>query len=201
MLQVIRLVSPGRVDKFIAFNELPRRFLTGVRKRDESATRGLRDFLKEKGSIERKVNKVKGFDHEGYDDVEFSFPFTYFLEYQMVNADKDKWIDIVSYLRRVVDPNVRLMDHIEDMAKPCANDSYTEFSLEGSEIPVIPVPPEFTKPIEPFKGIVVKDLDVLKGGDLPIIERAEKEAETVVVQELKRKRGRPKKVLSEALNA
>lgn len=187
MLQVIRLVTPGKVDKMIAFNELPKRFLVGVRKRDESATRPLREFLKQNKCIDRKINKFTDTDSKEVSNVEYEFPFTYYLEFQMVNADKDKWGEIVSYVRRVVDPTVRLMDKIEDMAAPCAPDSYSEFTLEAQDIPVILIPKELIKPSVSEKVL-----------ESPVVEKAEEEADSVKVDELMKRRGRPKKVSVEA---
>lgn len=184
MLQVIRLVTPGRVDSLIAFDALPKRFLVGVKKRDESGTLMLREWLKQRGCIETRVNEVRNHETEKLEKVEYHYPFTYFLDYTTVNADKEKWLDIVSYVRRAVSPSVRLLDKIEDMAKKAAIDSHQEFSLEPQDIPVIPIPSELVTPqVSP------------KVFEEPVVERAEVVADREQVETIKKKRGRPKKVV------
>jgi len=183
VLQVIRLVTPGRVDSLIAFDALPKRFLVGVKKRDESGTLMLREWLKQQGCVETRVSQVVDPETGDKVKVEYRYPFTYTLEYATVNADKEKWLDIVSYVRRAVDPSFRLLDKIELMARQAAVDSYQEFSLEPADIPVIPVPSEIVKP-----SISARTLEA------PVVERAEEIAEKEEVEILKKKRGRPKKV-------
>lgn len=184
MLQVIRLVTPGRVDSLIAFDALPKRFLSGVKKRDESGTLMLRDWLKQNGCVDVRITKTKDPETGELVDVEYKYPFTYSLDYVTVNAEKEKWLDIVSYVRRVIDPSVRLLDRIEMMARPAAIDSYQEFSLEPKDIPVIPIAAEIQKPVVSARTL-----------EAPVIEQAEKIAEKEEIEVLKKKRGRPKKAV------
>jgi hypothetical protein len=173
----------------IAFDELPKRLLAGIRKRDESATRGLREFLKSNKCLDKRITQWKNPETGQIEMIESFYPFTYQLEPKTINADGEKWQEIESYVRRVVDPNVRLMDRIENMAIDMAVDSYSEMNLEPENIPVIPIRPEIVSP----KSVPVYEA--------PIVEKAEKEAEKVVVEEIKKKRGRPRKILEVAGNA
>lgn len=112
-MQVFRLVQPGVVDKLIAFDELPASLTKGVLKRVASGLpRHWKDFA----------------------------PEFFVLDYISTNQDKERWAQISSHVRRAVDPSVRLMDKLEDMAVPMAPNSKDAMELEPEQVPVIPLP-------------------------------------------------------------
>lgn len=138
-MQVFKLVYSGLPDKVIAFDSLPPDLLVGV-----------------------KRAPIKGFPRHwsrwferdlGLDLQKEPRPF-YFLDYQMINADKHRWQEIVGYVKRMAPTEFRLLDKIEDMAAPLAKDSYAELSLDPEDIPVIPltkIEVPVTPPPEPLR--------------------------------------------------
>jgi hypothetical protein len=147
-MQVFKLVRPGFVDRVLAFDELPATVMRGVRRGPIAGfPRHWRDFM-----------GVKHGDTT-------AMPF-YILDYITMNSDKEKWQEISSYVKRNVEPTVRMLDKLEAMAAPLATDSYSDLTLEPEDVPVIPLP---KKP----EGTTEDEVD---------------EVET------KRKRGRPAKV-------
>lgn len=164
-MQVIRLIESGYVDKIIAFDELPKRMLAGV------PTKSLAGFpkywstwMRENGS----EHEVERWNPVSKSKDKFMETFTYVLDYKDINNDKEKWSEINTYVRRVVDLSVRLKDKLEDMAAPLAADSYTELTLDVEDIPVIKINTEAPK---------VEEKEALAGP---------------------KRRGRPKKVAVEA---
>jgi hypothetical protein len=128
-MQVFKLVKPGYVDRLIAFNELPETMMRGIRRGTIAGwPRHWRDFM----------GVPQG------DQV--TMPF-YILDYITINADKEKWQEIVSYVKRNVDPSVRLLDKMEAMAVAAAQDSYSDLSIEPEDLPIIPLP-EKSAPVE-----------------------------------------------------
>lgn len=117
-MQVLRLVEGGVVDKLIAFDSLPERFFKNVEKTDVRLYGLPRHWAK------------------------FS-SHHYVLEYKMVNKDKETWQAMTNFLKQVVDKTFRLMDKIEDMALPMANNSKESVGIEPEEIPIVPIPVEF----------------------------------------------------------
>lgn len=177
-MQVFRLVNGGFVDKMIAFDSLPHRLISGIRSKNcEGLPRYWATWLKEKGSIRDVVRT------ETKKDAQLNYHFTYtkigdepcmfVLDYKDINNDKEKWQEIVNYVRRTVDKTVRLMDKLEDMAIPMAPDSYVSITLEPEDIPVIPVPAEFIEHHDP--------VEIIKPGE-------------ELMEPVRRKPGRPKKV-------
>lgn len=126
-MQVFKLVKAGSVDRLIGFDSLPENVLSGVRRGTIAGwPREWRDFL----SVKREDVNAEPF---------------YILEYVTRNADREKWQEISSYVKRNVDPSVRLLDKIEAMAKPAATDSYTDVNLEPEDLVVIPFPAKAPK--------------------------------------------------------
>ncbi len=121
-MQIFKLVRGGQVDQVLGFDELPEAILSGVRRGPIAGfSRAWRDFMGVK-----------------WDD-KAAQPF-YILEYISKNADREKWQEISSYVKRNVEPSVRLLDKIEAMAVKLAPDSYTDVTLEPEEVPIIPFP-------------------------------------------------------------
>lgn len=111
-MQVFRLVQAGVVDKVIAFDELPKDLIQGINQREPS---GLPRHWKE-----------------------FA-PFFFILDYVGTNNDKERWAKISSYVRRTVDTSFRILDRLEDMAKPMAPNSKDALDLEPEDVVVIPL--------------------------------------------------------------
>ena len=173
-MHVFRLVDGGRVDKMIAFDSLPKRLLTGIKKKDlDGYPRYWKAWLKDNNS----VHKVKRWNPEMEKFDEVSETFTYMLDYKLINEDTQKWQAITNYVRKAVDLSVRLMDKIEDMAIPVAKDATSELSIEPEMVPIIPIPLEAGER-EPAPKIIVP--------------------ESVAVEAEPKRRGRPKKEVVEA---
>lgn len=149
-MQVFRLVQGGKVDKVIAFDELPKRLLKGVEMHLASGLpRHWRDFIgkvkkhtpavPDKNPVTGKVEMVGERTDEG--------PYCYVLEYKEINKDKERWEEICNFVRRTVSLQFRLMDKIEDMALSFAPDAASELKLEPEELEqngaIIPIPEEF----------------------------------------------------------
>lgn len=66
----------------------------------------------------------------------------YILEYQDVNADKEKWRAISEFVRMNAGPEVRLKEKLESMAIALADNCKDPLSVEPEEVPVIPLPEE-----------------------------------------------------------
>lgn len=184
-MQVFKLVNGGFVDKVIAFNSLPTRFLAGIRTRDVSGMpRYWAKWLSESGSVrdvmQTETEVLADRNLRVTKNKAGTEPCFFILEYKDLNADKEKWQEICNYVRRVVDVKVRLLDHLEDMAKKMANDSYSQLDLEPEDVTVIEVPDEEEK---------ISDTDIVKSTEQIMTMTGEIPA---------KRRGRPKKVAVEA---
>jgi hypothetical protein len=121
-MQIFRLVVAGTVDRVLGFDSLPESILTGVRRGPASGfPRHWREFL----GVKHGDTKAEPF---------------FILDYSSRNADKEKWQEISSYVKRNVDPSVRLLDKLEAMAEPLAQDTQSDLTLEPEEVPMIPLP-------------------------------------------------------------
>lgn len=181
-MNVFRLVNGGAVDKIIAFDTLPKRLTVGIRTKPmDGFPRFWHRWLIENGSTQ----PVSVHNPETGMRDQMEQPCTYILEYKMVNADIQKWQEITNYVRKAVDLSVRLMDRIEDMAKPFAKDSTSELSLEPEEILIIPIPAE-----NKIIAVPVKETVIVRSVESKVPMMAEEAAVPVK----KNKGGRPKKV-------
>lgn len=179
-MNVFRLVNGGTVDKIIAFDSLPKRLTFGIRTKPmDGFPRFWHRWLMENKSTE----VVSVFNPETSMKEQKEQPCTFLLEYKMVNADIQKWQEITNYVRKAVDLSVRLMDKIEDMAKPFAKDSTSELSLEPEEVLIIPIPQEIKK-LEDSK----EETMIVRSPEAKVPAMAEELAIPV-----KKKMGRPKK--------
>lgn len=179
-MNVFRLVNGGTVDKIIAFDSLPKRLTFGIRTKPmDGFPRFWHRWLIENGSTQ----PISVLNHETGVREQMEQPCTFLLEYKVVNADIQRWQEITNYVRKAVDLSVRLMDRIEDMAKPFSKDSVSELSLEPEEVPIVPIPSEVK--------IVV---------EAPRIARVEQDKAPVMAEEsavpFKKKAGRPRKVVA-----
>lgn len=121
MLQVFRLVDPGRVDRVLAFDSLPVSMLTGIKR---GPCNGLPSNWYVYLGVKRGDNNTQPF---------------YVLDFRTLNKDKEKWQEINNYVRRSTDKNFRLLDNLYDMAKPMAPDSHSSLELDPDDVLVIPV--------------------------------------------------------------
>lgn len=173
-MQVMRLVNGGEPDRIIAFDSLPKRLVSGLKTKDMAGfPRYWLAWMKDNGSVQ----EVGRWNAEYQRVDKFIQPFTYVLDYKLVNSDKERWQEIGVYVRRAVDLKVRLTDRLEEMAKPLAKDAYTELALDPEDIPIIPVPSELVEAPEPTSIITPE--------------------ETIEIAP-KKKAGRPKKIAVEA---
>lgn len=166
-MQIFRIVKGGFVDKVIGFNSLPKSILTGIKK---GTTAGFPRHWKtwfETEAIDEHAKKGE------------LNPF-YILDYIAINADKEKWQEINSYVRRTVDPSFRLLDKLEDMCIPLAADPRTELNIDPENIAIIPIPEEKSDEVpEVSNASDLKDLIKKKGRPRRI--KAEVKQEPVAV--------------------
>jgi len=121
-MQIFKLIKPGVVDSVIGFDALPESLLTGIRRGPINGwPRAWYEFLK----VDRANTAANPF---------------YVLDYITRNADKEKWQEVSSFVKRNVDPATRLLDKIEAMAKPVAIDAHSDLNLEPEDVPMIPFP-------------------------------------------------------------
>lgn len=144
-MQVIRLM--GMPDKVIAFDELPMDLLDGLEMQDESKMpRHWRDFF----GVREKITQIKPYVDPmtrqvvQCEPIVQKGPFTWLIDWE-VNHDKDRWQEISSYVRRNAPRDFRLLDKLEDMAKPFANDAHSEITLEPEAVLIIPLPKNVEK--------------------------------------------------------
>jgi len=139
MKQVLRLM--GMPDKMIAFDELPADLLKDLEMQDEKAMpRYWREWIgKRTRTIEikpyvdtmtRQLIKCAPLVEEG--------PFTWTVDWE-INSQKDAWSAIQSYVRQNVADGFRLLDRLEDMAKPLAPSVNEQITLEPEDIVIIPL--------------------------------------------------------------
>jgi hypothetical protein len=185
-MQVFRLVNQGSVDKVIAFDSLPTDLLKTVRTRDIAGLpRYWGRWLTENGCtrpvFETGTEVLPDRNLKVTQTPIGTEPCFYLLDYVTLNADKEKWQEISDYLRRNVDPSVRLKDRIENDARPMAKDCYSELSLDPEDIPVIKVDSNVVR--------VKEDSEIVGQTESLMTPTGE-----IVAP---KKRGRPKKIAAE----
>lgn len=183
-MQCFKLANGGFVDKVIVFDELPERLVKGVRTREAAGfPRAWAKWLVSIGSTrtvfktDTSVDLARNwtFKHTPIGEE----PCFFVLEYQDINADKQRWHEICDYLRANVGPEVRLKEKIDEMALVLASTPTAPLEVECEDIPVIVVPLE--------AAVAPADHEVIR------------QDEQIIVQEAApKKRGRPKKVAVEA---
>ena len=123
-MQVFKLVLPGMCDRIIAFNQLPKDLYQGLKR---GPVDGLPRYWRRWFEQDLK-----------HDFKKEPMPF-YVLDYMFVNSDKEKWGMITEYARKMCPDDFRLMDKLEEMAKPLAVNPQAEVSLEPEDVPVVPL--------------------------------------------------------------
>lgn len=138
-MQIVRLM--GMPDKIIGFDELPEDLLETIEMRTQvSAPRHWREFM----GVREKKTKVQPFVDPmtrqlvKCDPITEKGPFAWVIDWE-INQDKDVWQNISNYVRRNAPESFRLLDKIEDMAKPLATSVSGEWSLEPEDMIVIPL--------------------------------------------------------------
>lgn len=139
MKQVFRLM--GMPDKVIAFDELPEDLVKGLELLDCSALpRYWREFI---GMREQRIKIKPELDPITRQMITFpelieKAPYAYLIDWE-INKDKEIWGQIQNYVKRNAPKDFRLMEKLEDMAKPMAADAHSELSLEPEDVVVIPL--------------------------------------------------------------
>lgn len=157
-MQIIRLMA--RPDKVIGFDELPYDLIKDIELCDESKMpRHWRDFI---GLRERTIQIKPYMDTMlnrmvSAPPIKETRPFTYLLD-RTINKDKEIWALITSYVRRNTPREFRLLDNLEDMAKPLAVDVHSEISLEPEDMIIIPLIKQEEEP-ESYKTTVSETKD------------------------------------------
>jgi hypothetical protein len=137
----------GMPDKVIAFDELPEDLLEGLEMLDQSKMpRHWRDFM----GVREKLITIKPYvDPMTRQLVQCEpliqkGPFAWVIDWE-VNHDKERWQEISNFVRRNCPKDFRLLDSLEDMAKPLAPNPNSEITLEPEEVIVIPLPKNVEK--------------------------------------------------------
>lgn len=142
-MQVFRLM--GMPDKVIAFDELPARFLEGL---EISRPDGLpRDWKRWLPSIKKVIALLPERDpYTGqmrrFEPVTEDGPGFYLVD-ETLNHDYERWQEISNFVKQSAPRDFRLLDKLEDMAKPMADDIRSEMKLETEAVLVIPILPEY----------------------------------------------------------
>lgn len=145
MLKVFRFM--GMPDKVLAFENLPESYSKPFELcRADGFPRHWKEWM---GKVDKKTpippekdlltGQVRRFDPIVEQDS-----FFYLVDWNL-KQNEEKWQELTDYVRRSVDKEVRLMDKLEDMAKPLARDKSEGVSLEPEEVPVIQLPAEEQK--------------------------------------------------------
>lgn len=150
MMQVFRLM--GMPDKVIAFDELPPDLLTGLEMYSQAKMpRHWRDFM---GNREKLVEIKPYFDPltrqwVKCDPIVQKGPFAWVIDWE-VNNDRERWQEIASFVRRNCPKDFRLLDKLEDMAKPLAQNVSSEITLEPEDVVIIPILKDIQRDEEPM---------------------------------------------------
>lgn len=139
MKQIIRLI--GMPDKMIGFDELPEDLLNDLEMQNEKALpRYWRDWL---GTRKRTI-KIKSYVDPMTRKLIECAPiveegaYTWTVDWE-INSNQEAWSKIVSYVRQNVQEGFRLLDRLEDMAKPMAPNVSESITLEPEDIVIIPL--------------------------------------------------------------
>lgn len=139
MKQVLRLI--GMPDKMIGFDELPEDLLKDLDMQDEKALpRYWREWI---GTRERTIHIKPYVDPMTRQLIKCaplieSGPYVWTVDWE-INAQKDAWSAICAYVRQNVKDGFRLLDRLEDMAKPLAPNVSEQITLEPEDIIIIPI--------------------------------------------------------------
>lgn len=142
MRQMIRLV--GMPDKVIAFDELPADLLKDLDMQNEKA---LPRYWREYIGVRKRVIEIKSYVDPmtrqliKCDPLIEEGPFSWVVDWEN-NNHREAWSRIVAYVRANVDKEFRLLDRIEDMAKPLAPNVSEQITLEPEDVIVIPLTKE-----------------------------------------------------------
>lgn len=147
MRQVFKLMDMP--DRVIAFDSLPEELLAGIELVDCSKlNKEWREFVgyREKKTIIRPEMDPITKQYNKAEPLIEKKPFAYLIDREL-NADKDRWAEILTYVRRHAPMSwtqsnghpQRLMDDIEKMAKPIARDVHSDPDLEVEDVIVIPL--------------------------------------------------------------
>lgn len=132
----------GMPDKVLAFDELPESMLGLFEMcKAEGFPRHWKKWLGTKKKI-TQIPPEKDFLTGGvrrYDPIVEEDSYFYLVDYN-VKPVEEKWQEVCDYVRAHVDKEVRLMDRLDDMAKPLAPDKISAISLEPEDVIVIPLP-------------------------------------------------------------
>lgn len=140
MKQVIRLM--GMPDKIIAFDELPEDLLAELEMQNEQLS--MPRYWREWVGTRKRVVKIKSYvDPMTRQLIQCAplveeGPFTWTVDWE-INSQKDAWSKIVSYVRQNVQEGFRLLDNLEEMAKPFAPNVYEQITIEPEDVVVIPL--------------------------------------------------------------
>lgn len=141
-MQCFRLMNMP--DRVIAFDELPENVVRGFELcRADGFPRHWKDWLGKKKKVtnvppekDQLTGQVRRFDPIVEED------FFFYLVDWTIGTDEERWVELCSYVKANAPKDFRLLDKIEDMAKPLAPNKTDGVSLEPEEVTVIPIPKE-----------------------------------------------------------
>jgi len=142
-MQVFRMMDLP--DKVIAFDSLPERFLKGFELcRADGFPRHWKEWMG-KIDFDIKIPPEKDFltgQVRYFEPIKERDSFFYLVD-PNINQSNDNWKEICEFVKRVVPPEVKLREKIEDMMLPLAQNKTDSVTLEPEEVVVIPIPIEF----------------------------------------------------------
>lgn len=131
----------GMPDKVLGIEGLPEDFLRPFEmNRADGFPRHWKEFMGKRKKLtpippekDPLTGLVRRFDPIVEEDSYF------FLVDWNLKQNEEKWQELTDYVRKNVDRDVRLLDKIEDMAKPLARDKSEGVSLEPEDVPIIKI--------------------------------------------------------------
>lgn len=137
--QVFRIMDLP--DRIVGFDGLPDNLLDGFELcRAEGFPRHWREWMgkiKKKIKIQPEKDPLTG-QVRYYDPIDDEDCFFYLVD-PSSNPSQEKWKQVISYVKQNVQEGFRLMDNIEEMAKPLAPNKSDGVSLEPEDVVIIPL--------------------------------------------------------------
>lgn len=141
-MQVFRLMAMP--DRIIAFDNLPQRLLQGFEMcRADGFPRHWKEWMGKTEKItkippekDQLTGSLRRFDPIVEEDC-----FFYLVDWT-IKPVTEKWKEVTDFVRQHITKDFRLMERIEDMAKPLADNKTDGVTLEPEDVVVIPIPIE-----------------------------------------------------------
>lgn len=154
-MQCFRIM--GLPDKIIAFDELPQELVKGFEMiKADGFPRYWKRWLGEKKIVTKIPDEIDPITKKKIEYQPFTEEDSYFyLVDSTIKPSLEQWRRVEEFVRNNVPSDFRLMDRLEDMAKPLAPDKVSGVTLEPEDVVVVPIP----------KGDIGEDGKITKSHD------------------------------------